>query len=334
MRYLMLFALLALAACQAEPVSVVDDSPYWLHLPPGFPMPEIPEDNELTEARVALGKRLFYDPVLSADSSISCGSCHKQALAFADDAAISPGIHGRLGFRNSPTLANVAYLGRVNKDGGVAKLDLQAIVPIEDENEMGFSILLAADRLARLPDYRDDFNRAYGQAPSPFGITRALGAFMRTLISGDSRYDRSEQGLESLSASELRGQALFFSSRTDCSSCHGGFNFTDDSFRNNGLYETYKDEGRRRVTALDADIGKFRVPSLRNVDRTAPYMHDGSLASLAEVLSHYNVGGSNHANQDPLIRPLGLSPAELEDLEAFLLTLTDEGFLTDPAFAH
>lgn len=333
MRYLMLFALLALAACQAEPVSVVDDSPYWLHLPPGFPMPEIPEDNELTEARVALGKRLFYDPVLSADSSISCGSCHKQALAFADDAAISPGIHGRLGFRNSPTLANVAYLGRVNKDGGVAKLDLQAIVPIEDENEMGFSILLAADRLAGLPDYRDDFNRAYGQAPSPFGITRALGAFMRTLISGDSRYDRSEQGQESLSAAELRGQALFFSSRTDCSSCHGGFNFTDDSFRNNGLYETYTDEGRRRVTALDADIGKFRVPSLRNVDRTAPYMHDGSLASLAEVLSHYNAGGSSHANQDPLIRPLGLSPAELEDLEAFLLTLTDEGFLTDPAFA-
>jgi len=323
----LLAALLITAGCEEDPASPVDRTPYPLVLPEGFPMPESPENNMLTEARVALGRQLFHEPLLSGDSSITCASCHKRSLAFADSLPISPGVKGRMGLRNSPTLANVAYLDLVNKDGGVPTLDLQPIVPIEDHAEMDLSILLAAERLNARPDYSTPFQRAYGDKATPFTITRALAAFMRTLISGDSRYDQAERGSITLTAAESRGQALFFSERTNCSSCHGGFNFTDNSFRNNGRYENYMDQGRYRVTADSADIGKFRVPTLRNIALTAPYMHDGSLTSLRDVLQHYNEGGSGHPRQDPLIRPLGLSEAEITDLEAFLRTLTDDAFV-------
>jgi len=290
-------------------------------------MPESPEDNTLTEARVALGRQLFHEPLLSGDSSITCASCHKRSLAFADSLPISPGVKGRMGFRNSPTLANVAYLDLINKDGGVPTLDLQPIVPIEDHAEMDLSIRLAAERLNAQAGYPTSFQRAYGDKATPFTITRALAAFMRTLISGDSRYDQAARGGTTLTAAESRGQALFFSKRTNCSSCHGGFNFTDNSFRNNGLYPTYEDQGRYRVTTDSADIGKFRVPTLRNIARTAPYMHDGSVPSLREVLRHYNKGGNHPPNQDPLIRPLGLNESEIADLEAFLHSLTDDAFV-------
>jgi len=321
-----------LASCQKETKSPLDETPYSLKIPEGWPTPDIPEDNELTVARVALGKRLFYDPVLSVDSTISCASCHKQELAFADDVAISPGVEGRLGFRNSPTLANVAYLTLMNKDGGVPKLDLQPIVPIEDHAEMDFSLLAAARRLNAIENYEDDFLRAYEEEASPFTITRSLGAFMRTLISGDSRYDHYLEGKAQLTADERTGMELFFSGRTDCSSCHSSFNFTNNSFRNNGLYEMYEDVGRKRVTILEEDEGKFRIPTLRNIALTAPYMHDGSLPNLAAVVEHYNSGGSNHPNKAPLIHPLDLSEQEQQQLVLFLETLTDSIFINNPEF--
>jgi cytochrome c peroxidase len=324
---LLIAFVLLLSNCRDTPYSPVDHEAYELNLPEGFPNPDIPEDNKLTVARVELGRRLFREPMLSVDSSITCVSCHIRSLAFADSLAISPGVKGRLGFRNSPTLANVAYLDLINKDGGVPTLDIQSIVPIEDHAEMDLSILFAAERLNADPSYREDFMRAYGEQASPFTITRALAAFMRTLISGDSRYDQAERGQVTLTAAEARGQVLFFSDRTQCSSCHTGFNFTDNSFRNNGLYNDYEDTGRHRVTTDSADVGKFRVPTLRNIALTAPYMHDGSLPSLKAVLQHYNQGGNSHANQDPLIRPLGLSESELTDLETFLSTLTDQNFV-------
>lgn len=329
---LSLLLAVAFLSCEPEAFSPEDTTPFALKLPEGFPAPAIPEDNALTEARVALGKRLFYDPVLSSDSSISCQSCHRQELAFADDRPISPGVQGRLGFRNSPTLANVAYLSRINKDGGVTKLDLQAIVPIEDHAEMDFSILLAAERLNAMPTYEAAFAKAYGEPASPFTITRALGSFMRTMISGHSRYDIAQQGGAPLSAAEARGEMLFFSSRTQCSTCHSGFNFTQNQFLNNGLYLEYEDGGRHRVTLQEEDMGKFRVPTLRNISVTAPYMHDGSLADLRAVVQHYNQGGKGHANQDPRVKPLGLSEQEQNDLIAFLQTLTDTAFLTDEQF--
>lgn len=332
--FTLILLLLALAGvgCREGDPSPIDDTPYALQLPPGFPYPDIPEDNALTVARVALGKRLFYDPILSADSTISCASCHLPALAFADDAPISPGVGRRLGLRNAPTLANVAYLTLVNKDGGVPKLDLQALVPIEDHNEMDLSILSAALRLNAHPDYLEAFQRAYGEEASPFTITRALAAFLRILISGDSPYDRYEQGKGSLSESAKRGSALFFSERAQCSSCHSGFNFTDNGFHNNGLYDTYADPGRMRATFLPEDEGKFRVPTLRNIALTAPYMHDGSLPGLEAVIAHYNSGGSQHPNKDERIRPLGLSEMEKADLLAFLQALTDSTFIANPEF--
>lgn len=336
MRYFSSFLLLLLAftSCEKEPASAIDLTPYTLELPPHFPYPSIPQDNELTEARVALGKKLFFEPALSVDSSITCESCHKQALAFAHDRPLSPGVKGRFGFRNAPTLANVAYLGRVNKDGGVPKLDLQALVPIEDHAEMNLSILHAADRLNTDPEYVTAFQLAYGESANPFTITRALGAFQRTLISANSIYDQYLQGTVSLSPVEERGRLLFFSERTSCSSCHVGFNLTENGFFNNGLYETYEDWGRRRVTGLPEDDGVFRVPTLRNIALTAPYMHDGSLPDLQAVLQHYNGGGYAHPNKDSRIRPLSLSDQELSDLEAFLKTFTDEAFLKDPRFGE
>jgi cytochrome c peroxidase len=333
MRYFpFLLVVLMVASCEKEPASPVDTTPYVLELPPHFPYPDIPEDNQLTEARVALGKQLFFEPALSVDSSIACGSCHKQSLAFADDLPISPGVRGRLGFRNSPTLANLAYLTNVNKDGGVPKLDIQALVPIEDHAEMDLPILHAAERLNADPEYADAFQRAYGEPATPFTITRALGAFQRTLISANSVYDRYLMGEASLGAAAERGRQLFFSEATNCSSCHGGFNFTENGFFNNGLYETYEDGGRRRVTGLPEDDGVFRVPTLRNIALTAPYMHDGSLPDLQAVLQHYNTGGMTHPNKDSRIRPLYLSTEQLADLEAFLHTLTDTSFLTDQRF--
>lgn len=329
---LFLFLVILVGACQPEHTSPLVETPYELTIPRGFPYPDVPEDNTLTTARVALGKRLFFDPALSRNLSVSCASCHKQELAFADDQAVSPGVDGQLGFRNSPTLANLAYLQEVNKDGGVPKLDLHALVPIEDHAELDFNILGLADRLNADPTYEADFLKAYDDAANPFTITRALGAFLRTLISGNSTYDQYLAGNTSLNAEALAGEALFFSERTNCGSCHTGFNFTDNSFRNNGLYADYEDTGRQRVTILAEDVGKFRVPTLRNINLTRPYMHDGSLPDLAAVLEHYNKGGKDHPNQDPRIRPLHLTDEEQQQIIAFLHTLTDATFLTNPAF--
>lgn len=321
--------------CQSEEASPLDETPYEWEVPAGFPAPVDSEENPTTLAKVELGKQLFYDPILSRDSSVSCNSCHKQELAFADDRPISPGVEGRLGLRNAPTLANVAYVTRFNKDGGVPKLDMQAGVPIEDENEMDMLMRIAAERLNAVPAYQEAFQRAFARPADAFTITRALAAFQRTFISGDSRFDQYEYQGEStaLNEAELRGRALFFSDRTQCSSCHSSFNFTNNEFINNGLYLDYGDDpGRQRVTISTDDEGKFRVPTLRNVGLTAPYMHDGSLADLAAVIDHYNQGGQGHPLQDARIQPLNLSDTEKNDLIAFLHSLTDASFLSNPAY--
>lgn len=330
-KLLSLSLLLSLLSCQPAPK---ESSPsFHLTIPQHFPQPTFPEDNALTEARIALGKKLFYDPILSRDSTISCNSCHKQELAFADDVAISPGIEGRLGFRNAPTLANLAYAKEVNKDGGVVKLDIQAVVPMEDEAEMDFQGLLAARRMQQIPEYVDLCQKAYGDAPSTYIISRALAAFIRTMVSGNSRYDQFLAGKASLSESEQRGKSLFFSDRLQCSSCHNGFNFTDNSFQHNGVYQAHEDLGRMRITHLPEDEGKFRVSTLRNIALTAPYMHDGGLPTLEAVLAHYNQGGVGHPNQSEKIRPLNLTEQEKLDVISFLETLTDSSFLVDEKFA-
>lgn len=314
--------------------SIIDNTPYTWNLPAEFPSPIESADNPTTLAKVALGKRLFYEPMLSENNTISCESCHKQNLAFADDKTISPGVHGRLGLRNSPSLANVGYVPKLNKDGGVPKLDIQALVPIEDENEMNINLEDVVARLNTVESYRSDFLHAFGDEASIYNVPRALAAFLRTMISGHSPYDDYIAGNDNaLSLSAQRGAALFFSANLACSSCHNGFNFTNDSFANNGLYLDYGlDPGRQRVTISTDDEGHFRVPSLRNVGLTAPYMHDGSLSTLEAVIDHYNKGGVKHPLQDERIRPLSLSDQEKVDLIAFLEHLTDEDFIQSEAF--
>ncbi|MBL7775164.1 MAG: cytochrome-c peroxidase [Saprospiraceae bacterium] len=325
--------LLLLTGCVKESPEAPATGPL-LAVPPGFPAPVFPVDNAFSPERWALGKKLFFDPVLSADSTVACASCHRPALAFADDRPFSPGVAGRPGARNAPSLANVAYQPYFTREGGVPTLEMQVLVPIQEHNEFGFNILPIAERLRRDSSYVRMSQAAYQRAPDPFVITRAIACFERSLISGRSRFDAwaYARNTAALSASERRGMQLFFSEKTQCGACHGGFNFTNYAFENNGLYVDYPDPGRYRLTELESDRARFKIPSLRNVALTAPYMHDGSLPSLEAVIEHYDSGGRAHPNKSPLVHPLGLSAREKSDLLAFLHSLTDTEFITNPNF--
>ncbi len=340
MRLLVLYIIslfLLLASCQKEqqePVLPPVSDDYTLRIPTGFPTPDIPLDNALTLSRVTLGKLLFYDPVLSADSTRSCASCHAAHLAFSDSTAVSLGIENRPGTRNAPTLANVAYQKRLLREGGIPTLEMQILVPIQEHNEFDFNILLVAERLQKSPKYTKLAQTAYNRSPDPFVITRAIAAFERTLLSGDSPYDKyTFQGKSNaLSALQKQGLELFQSDRLNCTKCHEGFLFTNQDYMNNGLYEVYPDSGRLRLTGLESDRALFKVPSLRNIALTAPYMHDGSIASLEAVIDHYQTGGKPHPNKSPILKPFTLTNQEKTALLAFLTSLTDMEFVQNPAF--
>ncbi len=332
--YGLLFLLLTLVACQEDEEAVPTYQPALMEIPEGFPDVLFPEGNEFTKARWELGKKLFYDPVMSADSSISCASCHDPALAFSDQVALSLGVEQRPGTRNAPTLANVAYHPYFTREGGVPTLEMQVLVPIQEHNEFDFNILLVAERLAADSQYVHLAAEAYGRPPDAFVITRSLACFERSLLSGTSPYDQYLHGGNStmLSAAALRGMDLFFNERTQCSQCHSGFNFTNYAFENNGLYEVYADEGRFRLTHDSTDLARFKVPTLRNIELTAPYMHDGAFPTLESVIEHYQAGGKNNPHKSTLIGPLYLSEQEKQDLLEFLKSLTDETFVNNPLF--
>lgn len=323
-----------LMACRkdAPPVPIAPEP--LLFVPVGFPEPIFPVGNELTAARFALGKRLFYSTAMSLDSTVSCASCHDPAHAFSDSVAFSPGSAGAPGKRNSPSLANVAYQPYFTREGGVPTLEMQVLVPIQEHNEFNFNIVLIAERLKKDSSFVRQCLETYGRQPDPFCITRAIACFERTLISGQSRYDEFffSNNKNALSAAEKRGNDLFFSEKTNCSACHSGFNFTNYAFENNGLYENYPDAGRFRLTEDSTDLARFKVPTLRNVGLTAPYMHDGSISTLEAVVEHYNSGGKSHPHRSILVKPLGLSAGEKADLVAFLKSLTDETFVKNPKF--
>ena len=301
---------------------------YVLDIPEGFPTPYIPEENILTNERIALGKKLFYDPNLSVDKSISCGSCHKQEFAFADNQSNSPGVYGRRGNRNSMSLSNMAYQDFFLREGGVPTLEMQVLVPIQDHNEMDYNILEVANRLNLDSSYVIASQQAYGRNPDPYVIGRSLASFQRTLISGNSKDD-----LNQLNFSEQKGKELFFSEQLNCGSCHGGFLYTNQGIENNGLYIDFIDKGRYLFSLLEDDIGKFKVPSLRNIEYTSPYMHDGSLENLEEVITHYASGGKNHPNQSSLVNGFKISDEQTQDLVNFLKALSDQKFLNEPRFS-
>ena len=333
-----LLLVLVLFSCQPDeeiaPIIAVEQSPALMEIPKGFPEVVFPEGNEFSQARWDLGKRLFYEEAMSLDSSISCASCHRADLAFSDEVAFSLGVGEELGTRNSPSLANVAYHPYFTREGGVPTLEMQVLVPIQEHNEFAFNIVLIAERLGKDSTYVAMAKEAYDRDFDSFVITRAIACFERSLLSGFSPYDQYQNydKPNALSAAAIRGKALFFSDRSNCSKCHSGFNFTNYAFANNGLYENYPDVGRFRLTGEAADRALFKVPSLRNIELSAPYMHDGSFSTLEEVIEHYQSGGKNHPHKSPLIQALDLSESEKEDLLQFLKSLTDETFIRNPLF--
>lgn len=333
--YIFLICSAFIVACtfdDAPPVMV--ETPYLFDLPAGVPQPPIPTGKEITLERFELGKKLFYDKRLSSDSTISCASCHLQSAGFADHNPVSIGVKGRVGFRNSPTLVNVAYHPYFFKEGGNPTLESQAFGPIEEQHEMDFNARGIVERMATDEEIQWMSFKAFGRSFDNFVLVRSLGAFQRTLISANSRYDQFQYlgDATALNDSEQRGMALFFSENLNCTQCHGGFDFTEYAIVNNGTKSEYQDLGLMRLTFDSLDVGKFKVPTLRNIELTYPYMHDGSFPTLESVIEHYNQGGQNHPNQSPFIQPLNLSDQEKADLVAFLKSLTDWELVNNSRF--
>jgi cytochrome c peroxidase len=328
--------LLLLAACS---------SGYDWDLPPGFPEPVVPFDNPMSAEKVELGRHLFYDPRLSGNQTQSCASCHEQARAFSDGRTTSLGSTGEATPRNSMGLGNSAYAVTLTWANPLLdRLERQAETPLFNEHPVELGLRGREDELLlrlQVPPYPALFAAA-GEEISIAGVTRALASFQRTLVSGDAPFDRDE-----LSPAARRGLALFHSERLECFHCHGGFLFSDavtwagragasGLFHNTGLYDPYPDTGVHEITGVDGDRGRFRAPSLRNVAVTAPYMHDGSIATLNDVLDHYAAGGRapNSPGKSLFLRGFTLSDEERADVIAFLESLTDDRFLVDPRFAN
>jgi len=328
-----LISAIAFISCSKD-VTIPDEQIVNLEIPRGFPNIELPVNNQLTKAKIKLGKELFFEKLLSSDNSLSCSTCHSQSLAFTDGLSTSVGVDNRNGLRNSLPLFNLAWKRSFFRDGGVQILELVALNSINDHREFDINTDVLLERLQSSPKYSTLFRNTFNDTVTLNGALFALASFQRTLISGNSDYDKyTFYGINNaLSAEQIRGKDLFFSSKTDCSSCHGGFNFSNNIFQSNGYFTSYPDSGRQRITLNESDRGKFLIPSLRNIAFTAPYMHDGSIASLNEIIDNYNNGNSNFVNKSPLIRSLGLTLLEKSDLLAFLNSLSDMEFIQNPDF--
>ena len=286
----------------------------------------VPADNPLTPAKVALGERLFFEPLLSADEKLSCSSCHKPQHVFSDTVAVSPGVYGRRGTRNAPSIVNAAYGESFFWDGRAATLEDQALHPIQASNEMDMSLDSVLQRLRTKPEYRERFASAFpdGEVSAP-NLARAIASYVRTLRSGDSPFDRFFAGDSNALSTEDRDGFRLFVGRARCSLCHAGPTLTDQSFHNTGVAwrdGMLADSGRAAVTGRRDALGAFKTPSLRNVARTAPYMHDGSVATLEQVVEFYNDGGNPNPYQASDIRPLNLNASERSALLAFLRSLS------------
>lgn len=320
-------------------------TPYRFISPAKFPQPNLPQDNPLAVEGVELGRRLFHDAQLSRTNTQSCSSCHERANGFTDHGKrFSTGVDGSEGTRNSMALINLAWKSEFFWDGRARSLREQALMPIQDTHEMSETLDHVCAKLANDAEYPKVFERVFGTREiTAVRIGLALEQFMLTLVSHDSKFDRAMRGDGELGDDEKKGFALFFTESdpgrgvrgADCFHCHGGADFTDHQFHNNGLEDgiTVKDEGRSRVTKADADRGKFATPTLRNIDVTGPYMHDGRFATLEEVIRHYTTGVKRSPTLDPnLAKHAGggvpLGEDDRRALIAFLKSLTDERFIS------
>ena len=308
--------------------------------------PVIPTDNPQTVEGVALGKKLFFDTILSANGTKSCASCHAPQSAFTDNSPTSVGIDGIAGMRNSMPIFNLAwnYNERFAWDGKELSLERQAEEPVENPIELHSNWDNVVARLQADPDYPEMFQLAFNTSTITKELTtKAIAQFERTLISANSKFDQYSLGQISLTAQELNGLDIFLrEDKGDCFHCHGNPNnplWTNNDFHNNGLDATFTDLGLGGVTGDPSDNGKFRTPSLRNLAFTAPYMHDGRFTTLDEVIDHYSEGLQNSSTIDPLMKKIDqggvqLTAEEKADLKAFLLTLSDPSFINNPAFQN
>lgn len=332
---LALFVTVCIMACRKDPDTRVDPRAMQFNIPDGWPAPFYNfSNNLLTKDGFELGRKIFYDTRLSRDNTISCGSCHQSFVAFAHQGHnLSHGIEDRLGFRNSPGLTNLAWATSFFWDGGVNHIEVQPADPIQNPVEMDLRLDSAVARLNADPDYRERFTKVFGTPEvSTYGMFKALAQFMGMMVSADTKYDHFMQGkIPSLSPSETAGLKVY---EDNCASCHSTALFTDFSFRNNGLpVGPANDSGRARITLNASDLQKFKVPSLRNLGYSAPYMHDGRFRTLTQVLDHYEKGIVASPTLDPLLRNgIKLSEQQRADLLAFLGTLNDSTFVTDRRF--
>ena len=320
--------LLGLGALAQEKQAIPADTlPEKLPIEAPFGLPEAPEESSPSSEQVALlGRTLFFDSILSKDRSVACASCHRPELAFTDGQALSTGIDGHKTLRNTPTLFNRAYGERFMWDGRAATLESQVLLPIQDPREMGLALDEALDRLKADTGYARLFQRAFQREADAESLGIALASFVRRLTLGDSPVDRFRAGERNALSAEARSGLWFYESRGGCWRCHGGANFTDEDFHNTGIgvVDGNPAEGRFAVTGDEKDRGGFKTPTLRGVALTAPYMHDGSLATLEEVVEFYRKGGHPNAQLDPHMAPIEMSDADATNLVAFLRALSEE----------
>ena len=361
MRVFIVILCVFLVSCNKAPES------YKWNIPADFPKPQVPANNPMSEAKVELGRHLFYDANLSANGLQSCASCHQQQHAFAEPLLTSVGSTGELHHRNSQALVNIAYNKNLTwAHSELTELERQIIIPLFGEQPLEMGVTGNEEKvLSRFDNklYQPLFDNAFDDEKPNFAhIVKALASFVRSLVSFDSRFDQYAYAMQddALNDSEIRGMDLFFSERLECHHCHGGFNFTQSTtheqqildrhaFHNTGLYNLdaegaypIKDQGLFSITENPHDMGKFRAPTLRNIALSAPYMHDGSIQTLAEVIDFYGQAGRNITNgvnkgdgranphKSAFVKGFELTKQEKQDLLAFLHTLTDQSFVTNP----
>jgi len=294
-----------------------------------------PKDNPQTNAKIALGRQLFFDKRLSLDGTVSCATCHNPRKAFTDNLAKSLGINSQLSERNAPSILNAAFLKTAMFDAHLQTLELQVIVPIQEPVEMGHNMKNLIKQLRQIPEYQAAAQAIYGRDFDAWVLTRSISAFERSLLSMNAPFDQFIAGNHSAMTANQKAGWKLFSEELYCTKCHPAPYFTTFEAANNGLYADYNgktDQGRFRIHHDSTDIGKFKIPSLRNLPLTFPYMHDGSLQTMDAVLAHYQKGGAKHPLQNKEIRDFELSQKEKEQLLAFFNALVDTSYLRRNGF--
>ncbi len=340
-----ILAFLFLAGCKKSadptpPGDVYDPTPFELEIPEGFPSMTIPDDNPMTLEGVALGRKLFHDPILSRDNTQACASCHNAEFSFTDNGnRFSTGIDGIAGNRNSMAIINIGWMDELFWDGRAEGVEIQALEPVPNPIEMHLNWTEAMAKLNAHEEYPQLFFDAFGKYDIDSSmVVKAIAQFERTMISSDSKWDRYLRGEAQLTPAEAMGFEVFFTEKGDCFHCHATILFTDNLPHNNGLDATHADPGYASITGNANDMGKFKTPTLRNIVYTAPYMHDGRFETLEEVIDFYSEGVKWSPTIDPLMKKVEQGGVKLTDQEkasliAFLKTLTDTTFISNPDYS-